>query len=251
MLWGSKDFSQLNPVVMYWVRHKNLSMEQEAGMIADDYIRDRGWMDSTGKGKSEASSSKWRQYGGSKEERRDNDQRIPMKPEEEGRWSGENRRDKVPKHSEHNKGPQCYSCRERGYISAKCPMKVLLVETADGEADEYVAQGEVEVVLCSHIKLDTGADKTIVRADLDHKHLTMERRYLKGFDGDIKERPLARVRMRVEGHDIEKTAAVQMDDGHARRCTAGQRIRSPTLTTQGSTSGGGWSKRTTQISVLS
>ena len=103
----------------------------------------------------------------------------------------------------------CYNCGKNGHISMNCPDKASYF-CKDGWGRSVARVGRVEGTAVSDILLDTGCTCTMVRADLvpEENLLPGEAATVLCAHGDTVLYPLARVRIDVEGVDMEVRAAV-------------------------------------------
>ena len=132
--------------------------------------------------------------------KKEDDQKLGMRNDSEDhkRWerpterkeSVADQKNRLAKYFDEEKGAMCFNCREWGHIVSNCPKRVLRVQTLQAPAD-YLVQGKVDGVNRNSIKLDSGAQHTLVHRDVVKQ--TAYTSKLKVAGGDVIELPLAEV----------------------------------------------------------
>ena len=152
-----------------WVRERKPKTSEEAGELAEDFVQARETRDSEVRTKHRG-------------ERREPPGRCP-KCGLLGHWArdcpqprakeGESKPAEQPKRKE--KDIYCFTCKEKGHMSFKCPKSAGLYCDEGGESEEQTEvstsgdvhrSGRVNGIQVDDIILDTGASRTLVREDL-------------------------------------------------------------------------------------
>ena len=88
---------------------------------------------------------------------------VPAQPQTNGYSPSGDK--KGGKHEKRERKPlTCYGCGEIGHIRPNCPNKVRRVKSPEGDQQEEV-DGWLVGVAVTDLRVDTGSDKTVVRAD--------------------------------------------------------------------------------------
>lgn len=209
--------------IAHWVRDRDPPTTRKAAELADQYIRDRNLDQSMPfrprQGKSEEQRPRLpekKENGHKTDTRKDSDDQKKSERTADGKDNTKKHR--LAKYFDEEKGAMCFNCREWGHIGASCPKKVLRVQTFQAPAD-YLVQGKVDGVDRSKIKLDSGAQHTVVHTDVVKKTAyTGDSIQLKVADGYVMELPVtfqfgeerARCTVAVSA-DIEEDALLGTD----------------------------------------
>ena len=90
---------------------------------------------------------------------------VPTQSQVDGNSQGSEKKGGKERQSQRErKPPTCYGCKEVGHIRPNCPNKVRRVKSPEGDQQEEV-DGWLAGVAVKGLRVDTGSDRTVVRAD--------------------------------------------------------------------------------------
>ena len=192
-----------DPVKIYVREHKPTS-SNEAGQLADNYVQARGSVADKVERGTGAETRRCHRCGKPGHLMKDCRQREePQKSQTD--YKGENGKRAI----------ECFNCGGKGHYSIRCPHNAMFCAqkgstTTTRWKSGIVRSGRIEGRELSHILLDTGCSRTLVRHDLvpEDKLLEGEAVTICCAHGDTAVYPLAKVSLEVDGEDMEVEVAV-------------------------------------------
>ena len=231
--------------VQAWVRDKKPKNMVEAGKLADDYVRNRNFEYGAGNWhyrrnddhhfrKNERRSFRRSddQRGGQDRDGDGNEKNAKEKGDDKsgairgsggngagGTWRGSSGNsyygNKFSRNFDKNRGPQCFSCKKWGHVSAQCLSKTENANYSgqwqnhedDGRAIMY--EGTIEGKSTPRLRVDSGADRTLVHPKWvpDEAYLGKSQLFRNAW-GDVRSLPLAEVQLTVDGKSYSLDVAV-------------------------------------------
>ncbi len=211
-----------------YVKDKNSATLLEVTTEADDFIRHRGWSfdqtdkaisSSTGKSQPREDSTGFQKTNSKSSETRDPKQQSSMSQAGKDTRTAQvtaqttsfGKKFIDPKIFDKDKGPQCFNCHQWGHKSQECPQKscsVICSPLTQQSVPWHISRCKIGVHVCNLV-LDSGADTTVIAADLvPVASYTGETLRIAGVHSIGVEVPLARVKIMIGNQKIWLKAAV-------------------------------------------
>ena len=202
--------------VEFWVRDKQPCTIQDAGRLADQYVREKhlDWG-------SLYKTKRWKLDSLRNSPSADNrvsapsvpDMALPDTTSKSGKpqnfTKSQVKTRPMSKYFDSEKGAMCFNCREWGHMGAQCPKRIARIATG-GNSRHYVVQGTVGGSPSTNIKLDSGAEHTAVRSDYTkNAEPTDDVVLIESFSGHVTTHSVVRIKLQVGDRTFWTRAAVK------------------------------------------